>query len=298
MGRAALPPLPAPGGWPGPVFVMGATGTVGGEIVRQLAPSGAELWAAVRDPERATLPPGVRPVPFDVADPATYGALRGAAVLFAMWPPGTGVTDLGRLFAAARAAGVRRVVFLSILGAERLSFLPHRQIEQELERSGLDAVLLRSGYFMQNLTGIHAPEVRRGELFIPSGEGRTSVVDVRDVAAVAGRELARPLAAPAVRAWSLTGPQALTFTEMGHLLGVALNRPVRHVSPGPVTFVRTVTGWGTPRGLALFMLAEYTVARLGLAARLTGDVQAALGRPPIPFARFAEDYRDVWLREA
>lgn len=288
-------PLPAPGGWPGPVLVMGATGTVGGETVRHLAPGGAEVWAAVRDPGRATLPPGVRPVRFDVADPATHAALRGAAVLFAMWPPGTAVSDLGRLFTAAREAGVRRVVFLSILGAERLPFLPHRQIERRLEASGLDAVLLRSGYFMQNLSGIHAPEVRRGELFIPSGEGRTSVVDVRDVAAVAGRELARPLAAPAVRAWSLTGPQALTFTEMGHLLGVALGRPVRHTSPGPVAFVRTVTGWGVPRGLALFMLAEYTVARLGLAARRTGDVEAALGRPPVSFARFAEDHREVWL---
>ena len=124
---------------------------------------------------------------FDAADPDTYAALDGRQRMFLLWPPGTDVQrDVKPVIEAAAARGVRQVVFLSILGAERIRVVPHRRVEQMLEASGMDWVFLRASYFMQNLSGVHRDDIRlRNEIFLPAGNGKTSFVDVRDVAGVA-----------------------------------------------------------------------------------------------------------------
>ncbi len=135
------------------ILVTGATGTVGREVARLLGARGLPVRAALRDPGRAddAMPAGVAPVPFDFGRPETYDlALRGVEALFLMRPPA--ITDTRRyvdpLIATARAAGVRRVVFLSVLGAERLPVVPHRRIERSLEASGMAYTFLRPSFFM------------------------------------------------------------------------------------------------------------------------------------------------------
>ncbi|WP_211238364.1 NAD(P)H-binding protein [Deinococcus pimensis] len=279
----------------GPVFVVGATGQVGGEIVRQLVRAGVGVRAGVRDPDRAALPEGVEAVRLDLTDPATYGALEGARRMFLLWAPGTDVRrHVLPLIDEAARRGVRQVVFLSILGAERVRIVPHRTVERHLEASGLGWVFLRASYFMQNFTGVHRDDVRlRDEIYVPAGRGRTSFVDVRDVAAVAVRAFAEGFER---RAYDLTGDAALTYGEVADILSVTLGRRVRYADPAPLTFVRVTRSRGTPLAFALFMLAEYTVARLGLAGRVTGTVREVLGRPATSWRVFAEDHRQVWLR--
>jgi uncharacterized protein YbjT (DUF2867 family) len=275
------------------IFVMGATGTVGGPLAGQLSRAGARLRIGVRTPEQVSFP-GAEVVRFDAADPATYVALDGVERLFLMWPPGTDLNrDMAPLIAAARERGVRKVMFLSILGADKVPVLPHRRIEQWLETSGLDWVFLRCSYFMQNLSGVHRDDIRlRNEVFLPAGQGRTSMIDVADIAEVGVKVLTG-------EHWNvahdLTGGLAPTYSQVADALSVSLGRPIRYTDPGPVQFVRTTVQRGTPLSFALFMLAEYTVARWGLAGRVTGEVLQQLGRPPRSFWQFAERERAAWL---
>ena len=96
-------------------------------------------------------------------------------------------------------------------------------------------------------------------------------------------------------AYDLTGGAALDYVEVASTLSVTLGRPVTYTNPSPWRFVRVSRARGVKTTFALFMLAEYTVARLGLAARVTGDVRRVLGREPITLRKFAEDHRETWL---
>lgn len=276
------------------IFVMGASGNVGGEIARQLSATGASFRVGVRDPDSVQFPEPVEVVRFDASDPRTFAALDGVQQMFLLWPPGTQVRrDLLPMLAHAKSSGVRQVVFLSILGADRIGVLPHRTVERWLETSDLDWVFLRASYFMQNLSGVHRDDIRlRHDLFLPAGQGKTSFVDVRDVAAVGVQAL---LKGDRQVTYDLTGGAALDYVEVASTLSVTLGRPVTYTNPSPWRFVRVSRARGVKTTFALFMLAEYTVARLGLAARVTGDVRRVLGREPITLRKFAEDHRETWL---
>ena len=279
-----------------PVLVLGASGRVGGGLMAELCGHGVPVRACVRDVESWAPPLGVDAVRFDLRDRGTWpAALAGVRRLFLMWPPGTSPAEHVFPFVdAAKAAGVERVAFLSVLGAERMGFLPHRKIEQHLEASGLETVLLRSGYFMQNFTGMHRDDVRlRDEVALPTGSGKLGMVDVGDVAQAACVGLVERRGSVA---WDLTGPEALDMDAAASTFAEVLGRPIRNARPGAIAFYYAQTARGTPAGLARFMVAEYTHARLGLAGRLGEGVREALGREPTSFEVFVRRERESWLK--
>ena len=269
---------------------MGATGRVGGAAARVLAGADVAVRVGLRTPQQWRGPGEA--VRFDLADAATYPALSGCAALFVLWPPGTTTHQVRALIASAQAQGVRRAVFLSILGAEKLPFLPHRVIEKMLLASKLEWTLLRASYFMQNLSTVHRDDIRlRNELFMPAGSGRTSMVDVLDVGEVAALALQ---GGHAGRAYDLTGPAAPNYFEVAQVLSDELGRPIRYAHPGAVEFVRLSLKRGAALSFALFMLAEYTVARAGRGGRVTRTVEDVLGRPAHDLRAFVRREAGAW----
>ena len=279
------------------VVVTGATGTVGSHVLRQLLERGHEPVAAVRRPETRDLPEGAGRVAYDATEPDTFApAVAGAEGLFLMLPPGRGAR-LAEVVDAAEAAGVQKIAYLSVQGADRNPLLPHRAVEKRLEEGTAQALLLRASYFMQNLSEVHAPDVRRGVIAVPAGRGETSFVDARDVAEVAAAWLSGetpPLGAGQAVPVELTGPEALDYFRVADVLTGVLGRRVVYTRPGAVEFFRRERDRGTEPAFAGVMTALYTSARLGLAGRLADGVGRALGRPPRSLRQFAHDYREVW----
>ena len=127
----------------------------------------------------------------DLADPRSVrAALDGADALFLScaddprrvgWE--TSAID------AAVAAGVRRVVKLSAVGAEPGSPVAfwdwHGQVEQHLRASGTGWVILRSSWYMSNLLAAAAQVAAEGRLYAPAGQARVAMIDPRDVGAAA-----------------------------------------------------------------------------------------------------------------
>jgi uncharacterized protein YbjT (DUF2867 family) len=184
-------------------------------------------------------------------------------------------------------------VFLSVRGAERNPLLPHRRIEKLLERSGLAWTHLRPNDWMQNFATVHRDDVRtRGEIWAPAGKGRTSFVDARDVAEAAAAVLTGQ--GHYLRAYALTGGEELDLDEVAAALSDAIGRRGTYRDPGVVAFLRHVRATGRPLALGLVMTGVYTVARLGLAAGVSPELERLIGRPPTTFRAFAADHAAVW----
>jgi len=283
---------------PHPVLVTGATGTVGRHVVRGLLERGRPVRAAVRDPARADLPPGVETVRLVFGDAGTYeAAFDGVGGLFLMRPPQ--IADVREkilpALAAARRAGVERVAFLSLQGAGRNRFVPHRRIEDDLREHGPAWTMLRAGFFLQNLIDPHGPDIaERDEIFLPAGAGRTAFVDARDVAEAAAIVLAEP--EHEHRAYELTGREALTYRQVAAALSEVLGREIRYVDAAPWSFWTRMRARGHPRAQVAVMLALYTSCRLGLAAHVSPDLERVLGRPPRDVHAFARYAADAWRR--
>lgn len=277
------------------ILLTGSTGLVGREVANRLA-GRVPVRLAVRGPAAGA--GATERVRFDFRDPSTFeAALRGVGRVFLLRPPRLARArhDFGPFVAAMRQAGVGQVVFLSVRGAAGNPLLPHHGIERLLEASGLAWTHLRPNDFMQNFATVHRDDIRgRGEIWAPAGRGRTSFVDVRDVAEAAARTLTEP--GHGRRAYTLTGDGAFSLEEVAALLSDVLGRPVAYRNPGIPAFLRHMRAAGHPLALGLVMAGVYTVARLGLAAEVAPDLARLIGRAPTPLRSFVEDHADTWRR--
>jgi uncharacterized protein YbjT (DUF2867 family) len=284
-----------------PILITGASGNVGALVVAGLAGAGVSVRAADIDPGRVLAQfPGVPVVRFDFTDPGSWPeAFDGVEVMFLMRPPQLAniARDMAPALAAARDAGVAHTVLLSLQGAERNRVVPHSKIEAWLRASGRDWTFVRPSFFMENLTGVHAPDIRdRDEITVPAGQGDTAFVAAADVAAVAVAALLDP-AGHRNRAWTPTGPAALTYAQVADILSAELGRPIRYTGPGALRYARHAhQQLGMPAGMVAVTTAIYTVARLGHAGGLTEDVRQVTGREPTTFAAWAHQHRDIWAR--
>ncbi len=289
-----------------PVLVTGATGNVGAHVVDALVAAGVPVRAAAgsgqglqRMGDAARLQQrGIRPVVLDFTDPATWAdAYAGVEQMFLLRPPHLGRprTQMLPSLEAAKAAGVRQIVFLSLQGAESNRFVPHAAIETWLRDSELSWTFVRASFFMQNLTTTHLSDIRdRDEILVPAGHGATAFVDAADVGAVAAAALLAP-DRHHHRSWTPTGPAALSYGEIARILSNTLGRPIDYDHPGALRYAlharRTLR---LPWGMVAVTTAIYTAARLGKAAGLTDDVHQVTGRDPISFDEFARTHADEW----
>ncbi|MBL9100616.1 MAG: NmrA family NAD(P)-binding protein [Myxococcales bacterium] len=276
-----------------PILVTGATGNLGRAALRALADLGVPARAGVRDPSRA---PGPDVVALDFARPDTFAsAVAGAGGLVLVRPPP--IADVGptlcALVDAAMAAGARRVVFLSVVGADRRGYVPHAKVERHLRAVGADWTFLRAGFFAQNLGDAYRADIReRDELFVPAGHGAAAFVDVRDLGEVAARAFVEP--GHVSVAHTLTGPEALTFAEVAALLTAALGRPIRYARPGVLAYARRERR----RGLPWAQIAVQTLLHVGLRFGQARDVDPTLprllGRPARTLSRYIADLTALW----
>ena len=284
----------------GPILVTGATGNVGRQVVRLLLDAGEPVRAAARSKSAvvAAFGDAVEAVALDFTDPGTWdAAYHGVRAMFLLRPPHLArpKTQMVPSLEHARAVGVEHMVLLSLQGAERNPVVPHAALERWLRRSGLSWTFVRASFFMQNLTTVHVTDIRdRNEIVVPARDGATAFVDAHDVAAVAAAALLDP-AGHRNRAWTPTGPQALTYTEVAAALSDVLGRRITYTRPGVLTYARHARAvLDMPRGMVLVTTAIYTAARLGRADGLSNDVSMVLGRPPISFEEFARRECSAW----
>jgi uncharacterized protein YbjT (DUF2867 family) len=282
------------------ILVTGATGRTGSEVVRTLLGRGVAVRALVRDRQRArlVLAAGAELAEGDLDRPETLGAaLAGGERVFLLSPPDLRqvVRERGLVSAAARA-GARHVVKMSAIGASLDSPVTllrwHREIEDTLERSGLVFTHLRPHYFMQNTPRL-APSIHDERIVrVPMDGGRISIVDTRDVAAVAVAALTEDGHEGA--AYVITGPEALGYDDIVTAIGDAIGVDVRYVPVTPEEARARFTASGMPGWIAGELVSLYRLFAGGAYAEVT-DVVARVGHvTPRTYAQFAAEHAAVF----
>ncbi|MFJ2829929.1 NAD(P)H-binding protein [Streptomyces sp. NPDC087263] len=279
------------------ILVTGATGTIGSELLRQLAARGEKARALTRDPARAQVPAGIEVVRGDYHEPASVeAAMSGVSAFFSVGVLGPGDADADAyLVAAARAAGVRRVVKLSSIGTGDPALGNwHVGGEQAVQASELEWTVLRPSSFASN-TLRWAEAIHSGSP-VPNmtGTGAQGVIDPRDVSEVAAETLLAP--GHSGRTYTLTGPELLTTSDQAATLAEVLGRPVTTVDVPPDVLRAQFLEAGMPETRAEGVLAGTVYVRKGGNAVLTEDVRRVLGREPRTYDRWARDHREAFAR--
>ncbi|MDT7682123.1 MAG: hypothetical protein QOG57_2433 [Pseudonocardiales bacterium] len=269
------------------ILVTGATGNVGGSVVRQLLAAGENIPALTRDPGAARLPAGVDVVGGDLADPSTLaGAFDGIDRMFLFPVPATAaaVTEL------AVRAGVRRVAVLSSSAVtqpgDNMVSVMHRTVEDAVLRSGLDATFVRPGGFATN-TLSWAPSVRaEGVVRAPYPGAAMNSIHEADIAAVATAALLDDKHAGA--AYQLTGPASITQAEQVRAIAAATGREVRFEELTPER-ARAAMAQVMPAEIADLMLG-YLAGSVDTVAEVLPTVEQVTGRPARTYAEWAADH--------
>lgn len=288
-----------------PILVTGATGDIGGALVKELAAQDVPFRVMCRRPDQlaAFTARGVEGVRGDFSDAASLrAAMDGCAQLFLLPPSGTDQFARDRdAIDAARTVGVEHVVKVSTADANPTSDIPwardHALADAHLKGSGLRWTRLQPASFMKNLI-TEAGAVRRGWLPQTSGHGATAWIDAPDIAAAAARVLTDPTrqgaAGEAGRSYLLTGTPATSYPEIAELMTRLLDRRVRYLQlPAPLMFAILRLS-GTPTWQARGLIHQFVdVVRRGHDnGRVTStDLPDLIGRAPTSLTEFIITHR-------
>ncbi|MGI5128464.1 SDR family oxidoreductase [Pseudonocardia sp. CA-107938] len=282
------------------VLVTGATGNTGRPLVDELLRRGTGVRAMVRpgtDPAR--LPPGVELVEADLDDAAAVGAaLKGVdrAYLVTRSSERAEAQQL-QFVELAAAAGVSHLVKLSQYAASADSpvrFLRyHAAVEQRVRELGIPFTFLRPNLFLQAFLDFGPIVQGMGVLPAPIGAARVSVVDVRDIVAVAATALTEPGHGGAT--YTITGPAAVTHAEIAAAISAATGQEITFADLPPAVFEEQLRGVLPPWQLA-GLLEDYAHYARGEAAEVSPDVAAVTGRPARPMEVFFAEHAAAFTR--
>ena len=282
------------------ILVTGATGRVGRQVVDQLVQRGAAMRVLTRDPAKTSFPAGVEVVQGDLLDlDAMRTAFSGVRTLFLLNAvTGDEFTQAILTLNLAREAGVERVVYLSVIHADRFVNVPHFAVkygaERMLQQMGFSATILRPTYFIDNDHTIKDVVLQHGVYPMPIGGKGLAMIDTRDIAEIAAIELIRRDQAPAtlpVETINLVGPDTLTGADAAAIWSDALGRAVVYGGDDPSGFERNAAGF-LPKWMAYEMrlMAERFVSD-GMRPE-AGDIERLtrmLGRPLRSYREFVAE---------
>jgi uncharacterized protein YbjT (DUF2867 family) len=286
------------------ILLIGATGITGSEIAKQLAGAGVKTRAMVRNSKKAEglKQFGIEVVEGDATQPETLQkALEGAEKLVFSTNMDERQAELHKnIIDAARSAGVQQALRISAMGSDLRSPIrigkTHGQSDSDLKQSGIPYTILQPAYFMQNFFLSIGDIAERDAFSLPIDGAKLSLVDVRDIGAVAVRTLTED--GHTGKTYEITGPAALSGAEMADMLSLALGKRVKFEAADPDEFRNRMIGSGFPEWTVDALAELYAVFASGFAARITDTVEKVTGKPPISFDRFAKDYAQVFLQHA
>ena len=272
------------------ILVIGGHSKIGSALIDDLVARSEQVRAMVRSGESPdSFPAGVETVLGDLGDRASLdAAMEGADKLFLLCGPTQDEVEFNQnAIDAAAAAVLSLVVRSSILGADPDSpatfVRDHGISDAALRDSGLPHAIVRPNMFMENVPENYVPSIdENGNFYANAGQARLSMVDTRDVAAVAAALLTESGHPEGI--YDVTGPEALSLQDVAGKLSSRLGRQINFVDVPDDAVRQTLLGFGVGEWMAgglVDLFQEYKRSGTdGYAAAVTDTVQRVTGRAP------------------
>ena len=287
------------------ILVTGATGNIGSEVVRQLLSDAPDvsIKAAIHSSQnvkKVKSDARVKVIQIDYSEPETLReALNGVDKLFLLTPDVPNAADLAsNVVIEAKKDVIKQIVKQSVMGAALEADVGtmrlHRQVEKFIEQSGIPFTFLRPNEFMQNFINFHSPSIKGNNAFyVPLEDAKVSLVDVRDIAAVAVKSLTDE-DQHKNKTYLITGPEALSYHQVAEILSNTTGRKINYVNISDEEARAAMKEIGMSDWLinTVSELSEYF--RKGKASEISPAVEEVTGNKPISFSQFANDYVDAF----
>ncbi len=286
------------------IAVVGATGNTGRAVVKELKQLGHAPICVVRNPDKAreVLGQDAKTAVAELGDrPALVEALKGVTSVFVVTGHNPNMVEQqNNVLDAALEAGVQHLVRVS---GSRFFVVPdspsvigrgHYAIEERLRGSGIKWVILRPGFFMQNIFGQAASIKNDSKIILPfPADLPFAFIDVRDTGAVGARVLLDP-APHAGKIYEFTGARS-NLGEFADVFSQVLGRTITYVS---IPFERAEQVMKT-RGMPDWLInhqrtAGQIAANGGLATEVTEPIRDIVGRAPLTTKQFVEDHKALF----
>lgn len=283
--------------------ITGATGQLGRLVVarlKTLAPT-LPLLALVRTPAKAAAL-GIAAREADYTRPDTLAAaLAGVDTLLLISSSEVGqrAAQHRNVIDAARAAGVQRIVYTSLLHADRspLSLAEeHVATEAMLAESGIPHAVLRNGWYAENYTGAIPAALAHGALIGAAGEGRISAAARADYAEAAALVLAGE--GHLGKAYELAGDEGWTLAGLAAELSAQSGRAIPYRDLSQADYAAALTGAGLPEGLAAAIASWDAGAAQGALFDDSRTLSRLIGRPTATLAEVVAEVVAEAVRDA
>ncbi|MBC9915143.1 SDR family oxidoreductase [Chitinophaga varians] len=284
------------------ILITGATGNVGTQLVKQLDAAQVPFKAIVRNGDNNDYLkslPLAEIIHADLADGvAVSEALQGVEKAFLLTNSSEQAESLQLNFVtAAHQAGVKHLVKLSQFAAAETSpvrFLRyHARVENKIRALGMAYTFLRPNLYMQGLLAFADYIKKDGQFYAAVGNARISVVDVRDIAAVAACALTA--AGHENKIYDITGGEAITHYQVADIFTNVLGKPVRFIDVSPEQMEGAVRAAGFPEWQVGGLIEDYAHYARNEAAVVSTAVPEVTGHAAIRFEQFVEDYKSLFV---
>lgn len=284
------------------ILITGATGNIGTEILNFFVPTqnqtkNQKLFIATRQSHSTK----ENEVFFDFEDiDKTIQSIKEAKinVIFLLRPPQIADTDtyFKPLIEKLEGTTVKHIVFLSVQGAEEISFIPHAKIEKllkasaekNIEKGKMNYTFIRPSYFMQNLTTTLKKDLQeKHEIYLPAGKAKFLWIDAQDI----GKAIAAVLSNTEIhrnKAYTITGTknELLSFEEVTTILREELHEKYTYKSSNPISFFIKKKKEGEKTAFIFVLIMLHFAPRFQKPPKITTDFEVLTGEKPTPLREF------------
>ncbi|NCB02574.1 MAG: NAD-dependent epimerase/dehydratase family protein [Spirochaetia bacterium] len=280
------------------ILITGATGNVGKELIEVLHKKDVHIVASYHHKKPVSSYENIEYRHLDVIDPSTFReATKGVDKIFLVRPPQ--IANIKRDFLPfllhIKEVGIQHVIFLSVQGVENNSIIPHAKIEKYLHSLNIPYTSIRPCYFMQNLTTTHLEAMQKGVLVLPSGEGKTSFIDVKDIGAIVA--LLFEDSSWINKNITITNSTSLSFSEAIKIINTTCNLTITYKAVSPFSFFIDQLKRKNPLMFIIVMSAIYLNVKHNKADIITDDAKTILGRDLISLEEFSKEHCPLLKRD-
>lgn len=287
------------------ILITGTTGNVGCEVIHYLFEQQTQhvIVAGVRNIEKANVQfsnyPKLQYVPFNFEDPTSFSnAFAGVDILFLLRPPH--IADIETYFKpllmAAKDMNIKKIMFLSVQGAERSKVIPHHKIEALIKEYNFDYLFLRPSYFMQNLTTTLAHDIKnKRKIILPAGNAVFNWIDIKNIGELAAKML-NQIDNFLNQAIEITGGENESFSTIVDLINNEIPDKISYDNANPFRFYQIKKKDGMSKGMIMVMIMLHFLPRFQKAPNISDVYEKICGKKPTLLKEFVHREKVKFLK--